>query len=192
MTLKNFETKYYFKLANEHSSKKLNQKCYWSILKNFLNGKEIPCIPPIFHNDNFITDIREKSELFNTFFAQQCSLIENSSTLPIYISPKTDKSLSTICFSEEVILNSNKAHGHDNVGIQMIKLYDQEICKPLHMIFVSCMEEGIFSLTGRWVMWYLPIRKMIKGVFDIEIRLIKSKFIYRIKVYLIPQLPRRK
>ena len=144
MTLKNSETRYYFKLANELSSKKLNQKCYWSILNSFLNGNKIPCIPPISHNDNFITDIREKSELFNTFFAQQCSLIENSSSLTIYISPKTDKCLSTIYFSEEDILNTNKAHGHDNINLQVIKLYDKEICKPLHMIFVSCMEEGIF------------------------------------------------
>ena len=104
LKLENSKTKYYFKLANKLSSKKLNQKCYWSILKSFLNGKKIPCIPPIFHNDNFITDIREKSELFNTFFAQQCSLIENSSTLPTCIFPKTDKSLSTIYFSEEDII----------------------------------------------------------------------------------------
>ena len=94
----NSKTKYYFKLANKLSSKKLNQKCYWSILKSFLNGKKIPCIPPIFHNDNFITDIREKSELFNTFFAQQCSLIENSSTLPTCIFPKTDKYLQRYIF----------------------------------------------------------------------------------------------
>ena len=106
LKLENSKTKYYFKLVNKLSSKKLNQKCYWSILKSFLNGKKIPCIPPIFHNDNFITDIREKSELFNTFFAQQCSLIENSSTLPTCIFPKTDKSLSTIYFSEEDIIRS--------------------------------------------------------------------------------------
>ena len=152
MIFENSKTKYYFKLANKLSSKKLNQKCYWSILKSFLNGKKIPCIPPIFHNDNFITDIREKSELFNTFFAQQCSLIENSSTLPTCIFPKTNKSLSTIYFSEEDILkiirslDPNKAHGHHNISIRMIKLCNKEIYKPLHMIFVSCIEEGIFPL----------------------------------------------
>ena len=52
LTLKSSKT-YYFIL----SSKKLNQKCYWSILKSFLNGTKFPCIPPIFHNDNFVTDI---------------------------------------------------------------------------------------------------------------------------------------
>ena len=114
MTLDNSKTKYYFKLANKLSAKKLNQKCYWSILRKaigrFLSGKEISCIPPIIHIDEFITDFREKNELFNTFFSQQCSLIENSSTLPTYIFPETDKSLSAIYFSEEDILK-----GHDNV-----------------------------------------------------------------------------
>ena len=152
MTLKNSKTKYYFKLANKLSSKKLNQKCYWSILQSFLNGKKIPCIPPIIHIDNVITDIRENSKLFNTFFAQQCSLIENSRTLPTCIFPKTDKSPSTIHFSEKDILkiirllDPNKAHNHSNVTIWMIKLCNKEICKPLQIIFVSCMEEGIFLL----------------------------------------------
>ena len=63
-----------------------------------------------------------------------------------------NRCLSTIYFSEEDILkvitslDPNKAHGHDNISIRMMKLCDKEICKPLHMIFVSCMEEGISPL----------------------------------------------
>ena len=111
-----------------------------------------------------ITDIREKSELFNTFFAQQCSLIENSGTLPTCIFPKTDKSLLMIYFSEEDILkiirslDLNKAHRHDNISIRMIKLCDKEICKPLHMIFVSCMEEGVLPL-----IWKMANKKNYKS-----------------------------
>ena len=125
MTLENFKTKYYFKLANKLSSKKLNQICYWSVLKSFANGKKIPCIPPIIHSDNFITDFREKSELFKTFFAQQCSLIENSRTLPTCIFLKIGKYLPTIHFYEEDILkiirslDPNKGHGHDNISFRM-------------------------------------------------------------------------
>ena len=96
--------------------------------------------------------LEKKANYLTLFFAQQCSLVENSCTLPTCIFPKIDKSLSTIYFSDEDILkiirslDSNKAHGHDNISIRMIKLCDKEICKPLHMIFVSCMEEGIFPL----------------------------------------------
>ena len=127
MTLKNSKTKYYFKVANKLFSKELNQKCYWSILKSFLNSKKIPCIPPIIRNNNFIINIREKSESFYIFiiFPRQCSLIENSSTLTTCIFLKTDKS--KIYFFEEGILKivrSNKAHSHDNISTRMIKLCD--------------------------------------------------------------------
>ena len=58
-------------------------------------------------------------------------------------------------FTEEDILkvirksDPNKAHGHDQISIRMIQIYD--ICKlqfaiykPLHSIFSSCIESGIF------------------------------------------------
>ena len=96
--------------------------------------------------------LEKKANYLTPFFAQQCSLVENSCTLPTCIFPKIDKSLPTIYFSDEEILkiirslDPNKAHGHDNISIWMIKLCDKEICKPLHMIFVSCMEDRIFAL----------------------------------------------
>ena len=43
-------------------------KTYWSILKRFLNDKRIPCIPPLFHDNKFITDFKEKAQIFNCFF----------------------------------------------------------------------------------------------------------------------------
>ena len=91
LELEKAKSKYYAKLAKKLSSKKINPKYYWSILKSFINGKKIPCIPPIVHNNNFVTDLKEKSELFNSFFAKQCSLIENNSPLPNRVSPKTEK-----------------------------------------------------------------------------------------------------
>ena len=60
----------------------ISAKAYWSILKTFLNNKKIPCIPPIHHNNNYITDFKEKAQIFNDFFAKQCTLVENSSKLP--------------------------------------------------------------------------------------------------------------
>ena len=59
--------KYYAKQATKLTSNKINPKCYWSILKSFLNNKKIPCIPPLIHNNQFITDFKEKSELLNSF-----------------------------------------------------------------------------------------------------------------------------
>ena len=57
-------------------------KTYWSILKRCLNDEKIPFIPPLFHNNKFITDFQEKVELFNSFFLKQCSTIYNGSKLP--------------------------------------------------------------------------------------------------------------
>ena len=70
-----------------HISKKLmdpmtSAKTCWSILKLLLSNKEVPCIPPLFHQNKFVTDFKKKAELFNCFFAKQCSIINNSSELP--------------------------------------------------------------------------------------------------------------
>ena len=64
-------------------------KCYWSILKTFSN-KKILCIPPLLHDDKFITNLKEKAETFNNFFAKQCSLINTNSDLPSFLSKKTN------------------------------------------------------------------------------------------------------
>ena len=56
-----------------------SRKYYWSILKIFLNNKKILVIPPILHDNKFITNFKEKAEIFNNFFAKQCSLINTNS-----------------------------------------------------------------------------------------------------------------
>ena len=115
------------------SQKKLSDpstspKCYWTLLKTLLNGKNIPCIPPLFHDNKLITDFKEKSKIFNSFFTKQCSLIDNGSTLPSLFPFITEKSLSDIDFSVEDIksiinkLDSNKAQGDDMISICMLKL----------------------------------------------------------------------
>ena len=48
----------------------------------------------MFHENRFVTDFKQKAELFNSFFAKQCSIIDNGGEIPSYLNPKTDKSLS--------------------------------------------------------------------------------------------------
>ena len=97
--------KYYFKLSRKLAVNKINPKCYWSILKSFLNNKKIPSIPPLIHNNQFIVDFKEKSELFNLFFAKQCTHIETGGSVPTQLLRRTNESLNTINFTEDDILN---------------------------------------------------------------------------------------
>ena len=121
-------------------------------MKTLLNGKKIPCIPPLFHGDKFIVDFQEKSEIFNSFFADQCSPISNRSVLPSELPLRTDSSLSPSYFTKDDILrivnnlDPNKGHGHDEISIRMLKIRGDSICRPLSIIFKTCLRTGIFPL----------------------------------------------
>ena len=98
------------------------------------------------------TDFKEKTELFNVFFAKQCSLIEKNSSLLKKLIYLTEKRLSKIRFSEDDIpkiiqnLDTNKAHDHDQISICMLKVCGKTICKPLECIFRECLNTSFFPL----------------------------------------------
>ena len=85
------------------------------MLKTLLNNKKNPCIPSLFHQGKYVTDFKKKVELLNSFFAKQCSVIQNSSKLVLTLCKKTEKSISSItlnCNDIEAIIRSldpNKA-----------------------------------------------------------------------------------
>ena len=97
-------------------------------------------------------DFKKNAELFNSFFAKQCTVVNNGSRLPSELWLKTDKLLSNIIFSSDDILkiiqnlDSEKVHDFDRINIQMLKIYGLSICKTLGIIFKSCLESGIFPL----------------------------------------------
>ena len=108
----------------------LQAKTYWSILKTFYRDKKIPLIPPFLIDDKFATDIQEKANIFNKFFADQCKPLKKNSMLPTNQLFMTQARLRSIDFNEGVILkiiralNINKAYGHDGISIRMIKICD--------------------------------------------------------------------
>ena len=91
--------KYYARIANRLNNTQQSSKKYWSLLKNFLNNKKISLIRSLFHENLFITDFKEKSELFNSFFSNQCSLLITCSKLPTNLRYVTDERLRTINFT---------------------------------------------------------------------------------------------
>ena len=43
-------------------------------------------------------------------------------------------------------LDPNKAHGHDQISIRILKLCGKTIYKPLEYIFRECLNTGLFPL----------------------------------------------
>ena len=142
--------KYHERLANKLNDPKTAPKTYWAILKTFVNGSKIPLIPPLLVDNKLVTDFLDKANLFNNFFAKQCTPISNDSTVPVNINFETRERLSSLEFCVDDIvkiirsLDQNKAHGHDEISIRMIKLCASSISKPLHLIFRNCLETESF------------------------------------------------
>ena len=95
-------------------------------------------------------NLKKKAELFNFFFAEHCTKIDNRSELRLNFPKKTDKSISAVTFSCDDIatliknLDPAKAHGQDMITIRMFKLCGKSICKLLDLVFQSCMKQGKF------------------------------------------------
>ena len=142
--------KYFENISHKLRNKNLNPKKYWLLLKIILNGKKIPCIPPIYHNDRFVSDIKKECDHFNSYFADQCIPLVNDSKLPSVLTVHTESLLESFHFSANHIgdiikkLNPSKAHGHNMISIPMLKLCGESIWKPLEIIFKNCLKEGIF------------------------------------------------
>ena len=146
----NLKNKYYSKVAKILLDPSTSPKSYWSILKTFLNNKQIPVIPQIFHDNKFITYFKQKAEIFNSHFSKQCTPLINNSKIPSECPRKSNESLSSITFEindfEKIIknLDPNKSHGHDMFSSCMLKLHGESISKPLNLIFKSCLKAGQF------------------------------------------------
>lgn len=73
-------------------------------------------------------DFKQKVDIFNYFFANQSTLVENGSKLLLDRKRKTRNSLSTNEFVNNdiakniKILDSNKAHGHVMISIGLLKM----------------------------------------------------------------------
>ena len=101
-------------------------------------------------DNNFVTDIQTKANIFNTFFAKQCTPLNNSSVLPVNQMFLTQSRLNFINFNEDEILkviralNIHKAHGHDDISIRMIKICDKSLLKSLIILFENSIKSSCY------------------------------------------------
>ena len=93
---------YLKKLGSEISDPCSSCKKYWTCLKRLLNKNNASIIPPIINDGLFITDIKEKCSLFNSYFKNQCTIINTTSVLP-HLVKKTLLSFDQITISEAQI-----------------------------------------------------------------------------------------
>ena len=74
------------------------------------------------------TDFFVKANLVNNYFTQQCMTIDGDSSIPPNIAFGTEQELFIfeVCTDDIImvikLLDPNKAHGHKEISIQMIKL----------------------------------------------------------------------
>ena len=73
------------------------------------------------------------------FFVDQCCSLATGSTLPNFL-PRCNKMLENIAVDRDKVLklirklNTNKAHGFDDISASMIKICDCSIVQPLCLI----------------------------------------------------------
>ena len=144
--ISNAKNLYYVNLAKKLNNPLLQAKTYWSILKTIYNDKKIHLIPLLLIDDKFVTDIQAKANIFNMLFVDQCTPLKNNSVLPTKQLFLTQARLGTLDFNEGEILkiirvlNINKARGHDDISIRMIKIYDESLLKPFFILFKNSLK----------------------------------------------------
>ena len=122
-------------------------KTYWSTTNKFLSNKKTPIVPPILVNGELVSDFEQEANLFNNYFASQCTPIKTGSKLPNF-SYKTQKLLTWFDIKDDDILpiikniNVDKAHGWHQLSIRMIKTY-----RPISLlpIFSKVFERLVFN-----------------------------------------------
>ena len=110
--------------------------------------KKNPAIPSLLVNGKFVSDFCTKANLFNDFFASIYTPINKGSTMPPF-AYKTNVRINSFRINHDISLiiknlDSNKAHGCDNISIKIIQICDESIALPLKLLFERALKEKKF------------------------------------------------
>ena len=140
---------HYEKLGEKLSDPLTGQKHFWNAFKRISNKKKHTNIPPIIENNTYVSNFRQKANIFNDYFADQCKILDNDSTLPLVVY-NTNASIYHINITINHIvgiinkMNSNKAGGYDEISVRMLQVCASEVASPLQIIFQKCINTGMF------------------------------------------------
>ena len=142
-----------------------------------MNGKKNPCIPRLYPNNKFISETKAKCDLFNLYFAGQCTPLVRSSQLPTRLTNHIDSVLTSIDFSIEQVsniikkLDPNKVHGHDKISIGMLKLCQDSTNRPFANMFKNCFNKRIKN-DKQIVTNCLPVSPVTVGSYSFTVQCI--------------------
>ena len=140
---------HYKKLGEKLSDPLTGSKHFWNASIRMTNKRNHTKIPPIVDNNTYVSNFQQKANIFNDYFANQCKILENSSTLP-EVTLNTNASI----YHAKITINnivgiiskmsSKKAGGYDGISVTMLQLCATEVAKPLKIIFEKCLNTGMF------------------------------------------------
>ena len=137
---------------------------------------------------------RQKQTFLTRFLLKtiKCQPLNNASDLPTNQILLTQSRLVSLDFNEGELLqiiralNINKAHGHDDISIRMIKICDKSLLKPLTVLFRNSIKSFYYTdiwkksniilfieMTNNWLkttdqfLFYLSLVKYSKEFFSI-------------------------
>ena len=134
------------------SDSAIPSKKWWRIVKSMYGNKCYAAIPAISEGDVFISDSKEKVNVFNDYFASQAT-VTNSDSAEIPFLPRwSSESLSVITADEEMLRNLmssvdiSKATGYDGISSKIIRLCSEgkshirhPLSKEIILESVSCL-----------------------------------------------------
>lgn len=120
--------------------------------KLFITRKKILLILPLSVKDRFSMILfNAKANIFNIFFAEQCTLYKKWQCTSNQLNVLTESKLCFLNFNEDKILkiikglNIYKAPGHKKISIRMIKICDKLLLKPLVVLFHNSVKSSCYS-----------------------------------------------
>ena len=147
--VENAKSSYLSLMGDKVNKPGTSQKSYWKIIDRIMNKCRAPKIPPLFINNQFILDCKEKAKHFNDFFSQQCKTVLNNSVLP-NLTFLTNQKIENISIENGDIIsllrniNPNEASGSVGISGQMLLICDETVVLPLKIIFRTILETSIY------------------------------------------------
>ena len=147
---------YILQITTNFQDPKTAAKTYQAILSGLIYNKKVPAIRSYsaLVNGKFVSDFREKANLFDNFSASIHTLIKKPRVLSQF-SFRTNARITSFYFTKKdifliiKILDPPKAHGSDNISTKMIKICSESLTVPLRIIFEQSLKKFNFEKFGK-------------------------------------------